>query len=144
MATRNSERIPRKEVPGRDPRVEHPVAHPLDEATVFDDGAPFAGDPLDGDPTLHAEGAPQLEPAAAGRAERRRRIQERAYARAEQRGFAPGRELDDWLAAEAEENALGRNADRRASEDTGSDTDPDPHLGGDRDVHRDADRDGPR
>jgi len=29
-------------------------------------------------------------------------IAERAYLRAQQRGFAPGQELDDWLAAEAE------------------------------------------
>ena len=36
-------------------------------------------------------------------AERRRRIAQRAYRRAELRDFAPGQELDDWLAAEAEE-----------------------------------------
>jgi len=29
-------------------------------------------------------------------------IAEEAYYRAEQRGFAPGHELDDWIAAEAE------------------------------------------
>ena len=29
-------------------------------------------------------------------------IAERAYLRAQMRGFAPGQELDDWLAAEAE------------------------------------------
>ncbi len=29
-------------------------------------------------------------------------IAERAYFRAERRGFAPGHELEDWLAAEAE------------------------------------------
>jgi hypothetical protein len=33
---------------------------------------------------------------------RRRRIEEGAYYRAERRGFAPGAELDDWYAAEAE------------------------------------------
>jgi hypothetical protein len=32
----------------------------------------------------------------------RRRIEIEAYYRAEARGFAPGRELDDWVAAEAE------------------------------------------
>src|SRR5262245_11042763 len=37
------------------------------------------------------------EPAADDGA-RRRRIAERAYRRAERRGFAPGQELDDWLA----------------------------------------------
>jgi hypothetical protein len=29
-------------------------------------------------------------------------VAEAAYYRAEKRGFAPGQELDDWLAAEAE------------------------------------------
>lgn len=35
--------------------------------------------------------------------ERISRIAESAYYRAEARGFSPGYELDDWLAAEAEE-----------------------------------------
>ena len=35
-------------------------------------------------------------------AARQRMISEAAYYRAQRRGFAPGRELDDWLAAEAE------------------------------------------
>jgi hypothetical protein len=34
--------------------------------------------------------------------QREQMIAEAAYYRAEQRGFAPGRELDDWIAAEAE------------------------------------------
>jgi hypothetical protein len=35
-------------------------------------------------------------------------IEQAAYYRAEQRGFAPGAELQDWLAAELEiERALG-------------------------------------
>jgi hypothetical protein len=33
-------------------------------------------------------------------------IAERAYFRAERRGFVPGRELDDWLAAEREVTQL--------------------------------------
>jgi hypothetical protein len=37
---------------------------------------------------------------AVAEGERQRRISEAAYYRAEQRGFARGRELDDWLAAE--------------------------------------------
>ena len=36
------------------------------------------------------------------RAEREQRIREAAYFEAERRGFAPGHELEDWLAAEAE------------------------------------------
>lgn len=38
--------------------------------------------------------------------ERRRMIAEAAYFRAARRGFAPGGELEDWLAAEREVNAL--------------------------------------
>ena len=37
---------------------------------------------------------------------RRTMIAERAYLRAERRGFAPGREAEDWLAAEAEIDSL--------------------------------------
>ncbi len=39
------------------------------------------------------------------RAARERLIAERAYLRAEQRGFAPGGEVEDWLAAEREIDA---------------------------------------
>lgn len=35
-------------------------------------------------------------------------IAEKAYLRAERRGFSPGREAEDWLAAEAEVDALLR------------------------------------
>jgi hypothetical protein len=35
-------------------------------------------------------------------AARQRMISEAAYYRAQRRGFSPGRELDDWVAAEAE------------------------------------------
>lgn len=38
-------------------------------------------------------------------AERHRRICDLAYRRAEQRGFAPGSEVDDWLEAEREVDA---------------------------------------
>ncbi|MBV8783623.1 MAG: DUF2934 domain-containing protein [Gammaproteobacteria bacterium] len=41
-------------------------------------------------------------------------IAESAYLRAEQRGFAPGRETEDWLAAEAEVDALLRGSRRGA------------------------------
>jgi hypothetical protein len=39
---------------------------------------------------------------------RRALIAQSAYLRAERRGFAPGREVEDWLAAEAEVEALLR------------------------------------
>ncbi len=48
-------------------------------------------------------------PGASGRipeAERRAMIAQAAYLRAERRGFAPGGEIEDWLAAEAEVDAL--------------------------------------
>ena len=38
-------------------------------------------------------------------AERHRRISDLAYRRAEQRGFAPGNEVEDWLEAEREVDA---------------------------------------
>jgi len=38
--------------------------------------------------------------------DRRQMIAEGAYLRAERRGFAPGSEQEDWLAAEAEVDAL--------------------------------------
>jgi len=38
--------------------------------------------------------------------DRRAMIAEAAYLRAEQRGFAPGHEAEDWLAAEVEVDAL--------------------------------------
>jgi hypothetical protein len=41
---------------------------------------------------------------------RRAMIAERAYLRAERRGFAPGREAEDWLGAEAEIDSLLRAA----------------------------------
>ncbi|HSO07348.1 MAG TPA: DUF2934 domain-containing protein [Pelomicrobium sp.] len=54
--------------------------------------------------------APPRKPAAPKRRsvtpeERYRLIQEAAYYRAEQRGFAAGHEVEDWIAAEAEVDA---------------------------------------
>jgi hypothetical protein len=45
-------------------------------------------------------------------------IAERAYYRAERRGFAPGHELEDWLAAEREIAALKAPAPTRTAEAT--------------------------
>lgn len=47
-----------------------------------------------------------FEVVAAARPDARAAIAERAYYRAEQRGFAPGYDLEDWLAAEREVAAL--------------------------------------
>ena len=46
--------------------------------------------------------------ARAGEAERAEYIATAAYFRAEARGFTPGHELEDWLAAEAEVGAAAR------------------------------------
>jgi hypothetical protein len=46
--------------------------------------------------------SPKPEPPIVRVEERHQWISEAAYYRAEGRGFFPGRELDDWLAAEAE------------------------------------------
>lgn len=59
--------------------------------------------------------APRAKPAPTARrlqvtAEARRTmIAEAAYLRAERRGFAPGQETEDWLAAEIEVDALLRS-----------------------------------
>jgi hypothetical protein len=50
--------------------------------------------------------ATAFHPAAIAGEDRYRLIAEAAYYRAEQRGFAPGAELDDWLAAEVEVDTL--------------------------------------
>ncbi len=43
-----------------------------------------------------------LPPRQVSEAERRAMIAKAAYFRAESRGFAPGHEVEDWVAAEAE------------------------------------------
>jgi hypothetical protein len=49
-----------------------------------------------------ASDAPVRRPDDCTEARLHTEIERRAYLRAEQRGFAPGHECDDWLAAEAE------------------------------------------
>jgi hypothetical protein len=51
------------------------------------------------------ESAPQSHVADAPRKDREDRIAIAAYLRAARRGFAPGAELEDWLAAENEEDS---------------------------------------
>ncbi len=54
-----------------------------------------------------AKGGKQMEAPLNVTPERRlQMIAEAAYFRAEARGFAPGREMEDWLAAEAEVDRL--------------------------------------
>jgi hypothetical protein len=49
-----------------------------------------------------ARGSPPNGATALSADERRAMIEQAAYFRAEQRGFAPGHERDDWVAAESE------------------------------------------
>ena len=48
----------------------------------------------------------QAAPAVPTQVERAQMVRMAAYFRAQQRGFAPGNEWEDWLAAEAEISAL--------------------------------------
>ena len=59
-------------------------------------------------PTAPAKTAARKKaaPAVPARDERDTMVRMAAYFRAEQRGFAPGNEWEDWLAAEAEIDAL--------------------------------------
>jgi len=53
------------------------------------------------DPSMPRQSAELLQ-------ERHRQIAELAYYKAQQRGFEPGHELEDWLAAEAEVDKASR------------------------------------
>jgi hypothetical protein len=53
------------------------------------------------DPSMPRQSAELLQ-------ERHRQIAELAYLKAEQRGFEPGHEMEDWLAAEAEVDKASR------------------------------------
>lgn len=53
----------------------------------------------------------ESEATQAAMEDRRQWVEERAYYKAEQRGFAPGMELQDWLEAEDEFDAEGALSD---------------------------------
>jgi len=65
-------------------------------------------------PTSYSQALPEPTPNADAR---QHMIAEAAYYRAEHRGFQPGYELEDWLAAEAEVvgHALTRSSSQPAS-----------------------------
>jgi len=68
-------------------------------------------------PRADEGGATPAGPEEQSTGSRRRRIEEGAYYRAQRRGFAPGSDLDDWYAAEAEEDERdGEAADRTQGE----------------------------
>ena len=56
--------------------------------------------------TVTKKPAPTAGTRAVSGEARRAMIAERAYLRAERRGFAPGRDAEDWLAAEVEIDSL--------------------------------------
>ena len=56
--------------------------------------------------TVTRKGAAPAGSRAVSAEARRAMIAQRAYLRAERRGFAPGREAEDWLAAEVEIDSL--------------------------------------
>jgi hypothetical protein len=82
-----------------------PTGFPADPATRTDIPRPSARarrSPTETHPT-------PADPRTAVSADARRAlIAQSAYLRAERRGFAPGHETEDWLAAEAEVDALLR------------------------------------
>lgn len=53
-------------------------------------------------PPVAPNPSPSMNPPAGMTEELRKQIEEAAYYRAQQRGFAPGYELEDWIAAEAD------------------------------------------
>jgi hypothetical protein len=67
-----------------------------------------------------APAAAAAAPAMKARTEEERRvlIAQAAYFRAEKRGFSPGQELDDWLAAESEIDGQPLLAHQLAHSDT--------------------------
>ena len=74
------------------PREKNPASHDCPEARAPQD----APRPADAAPTFDSFVDPEQRAAL---------IAEAAFFRAEKRGFAPGHEVEDWLAAEAEVDA---------------------------------------
>ena len=109
MATRQRTRSPRKSSSSQPPAGEA-----LIESTENNDGAAlqttFEPRGFDESQPANAESTDVPKATFIGEqliyADRGARIAEAAYFRAQQRGFAPGYELEDWLAAEKEVDAL--------------------------------------
>ena len=80
------------------------VVNPTEAAPATENGT------LRRPPRPRRPAIPTLPPAQLTAEARHALIAETAYLRAERRGFAPGQETDDWLAAEAEVDALLRAA----------------------------------
>ena len=76
------------------------AVNPTDPAPLVDKATSRAASPRKSPPVVMPPRA-KLTPEA-----RRALIAEAAYLRAERRGFVPGQESEDWLAAEVEVDAL--------------------------------------
>ena len=76
------------------------AVNPTDPAPLLDKATSRAASPPKSPPVVMPPRA-KLTPEA-----RRALIAEAAYLRAERRGFVPGQETEDWLAAEVEVDAL--------------------------------------
>ena len=76
------------------------AVNPADPAPLVDKATGRTASPRKSPPVVMPPRA-KLTPEA-----RRALIAEAAYLRAERRGFVPGQETEDWLAAEAEVDAL--------------------------------------
>jgi Protein of unknown function (DUF2934) len=109
MATRQRTRSPRKSSSSQ-----QPAGEALIESTQPSDGsalnATFEPRTFDESQSENAESTDVPKATFVGEqliyADRGARIAEAAYFRAQQRGFTPGYELEDWLAAEKEVAAL--------------------------------------
>jgi hypothetical protein len=77
----------------------------MDPTTKVDDPLGQRAEPP---PTDAEVRTPDLESHASAASEREKRIRDAAYAAYERRGRAPGREEEDWLEAEKELDAEGR------------------------------------
>jgi hypothetical protein len=112
MATRQRTRTPRKTASNQTTSAEQlpedSTQRRVEESQVL--RAAFDTTAVDEEPRAGADGADAPKATFVGEQliykERYERIAEAAYHRAERRGFAPGNELDDWLAAEREVDAL--------------------------------------
>jgi len=68
-------------------------------------------------PDVEREGSVDVPPWEISESERQSMIAEAAYYHSASRDFAPGHELDDWLAAEAEIEALLQAQDGESDRD---------------------------
>ena len=112
MATRQRTRSPRKtastQTTSGEQLSDDSTQRRVDESQVLRSSFDTAAFDEDASPKTKGSDAPQATFVGEQLIykERYERIAQAAYHRAEKRGFAPGYELDDWLAAEQEVDTL--------------------------------------